>query len=111
MSLRNFLGHNQAAKLISFLLAVVLWLFAVSGATRTGLFPGPIGLNIKNVPDHLTATANVDVVRVRLAADPTVWRQLAPASFSASVDLAGQSTGLIELPVQLTISIPNVQVI
>lgn len=109
--IQRFFQHNRAAKLGSFLLAVALWLYAISGATRVGLLPGTIPLQVKNVPDQLVATASVDSVRVRLAADPSVWRQLAPTSVSATIDLSGQSTGLIAVPVQLLVSVANVQVI
>ncbi len=110
-SLRRFFSHNQSTKLGSFVAAVFLWLFAVSGATRTGLFPGSIPLSIEHTPDGLIATANVESVRVRLAADPAVWRQLTPSAITATVDLAGQAPGLNALTVRLAVSVPNVQVV
>ncbi len=109
--LRNFVVTNPWVKLGSLLVAVGLWAFALSGATRTGLFPGSIPLQLNNVPDQIAATANIDTVRVRIAADQAIWRQLSLSSFVATADLSGRVAGVTEVPVQLQLLIPNVQVV
>lgn len=109
--LGNVVTHNRREKLGSLLVALALWAFASSGATRTGIFPANISLQLLNVPDGLAASAEVDAVRVRISAEQLVWRQLRPDSFRATLDLAGRAAGVHDVPVRIDPLVPNVQVI
>lgn len=99
------------AKLVSLIIAVGIWSFAVSGATRTDVFPATIPITVEHVPADLAATLSADSVNVRISAEEAVWRQLQSRSFSATVDLSGLTAGITEVPVQVLVLVPNVQLV
>ncbi len=107
----TFFTTNRSVKIGSLLMALVIWSFAVSGATRTDLFPGTIPITVEHTPNNLAASLNVDTVQVRISAEEAVWRQLKSNSFSATVDLTNLGVGVTEVPVQIAVLVPNVQLV
>jgi len=109
--LRKWFTTNRNAKIGSMLLAIGVWSFAVSGATRTDVFPGAIPISLAHVPANLAASLSVSTVQVRISAQAALWRQLSPSSFAATIDLSNLGPGTSEVPVQATSLVPNVQLV
>ena len=110
---RKFFATNQAAKIGSLLVAFGFWIFAsaTSSVNQSGFFPGTIPITINHAPTNSIATLSVDTVRIRISADAAVWRQLKNDSFSASIDLSSQTNGVTNVPVQVQVLAPDVQLL
>jgi YbbR domain-containing protein len=83
---------NTPMKVVSILLALVLW-FAIAGE-KTSEMGLSVPLELQNFPADLELTGEpVNTVDVRLRASPSVIQQLGPGEVSAHVNLAGVSEG------------------
>jgi YbbR domain-containing protein len=111
VTLRSIVTTDRSAKIGSLAAAVILWLFAISGASRTAIFPGDIVIKLTNVPDKLSTTVSQATVRVRISAEQAIWRQLRSDSFVATIDLTGHPPGVSDSPVRVESLVPSVQVV
>lgn len=92
--------------LISFLLAVSLWVFVTDteNPTIVDYFPQPIQVEAVNVPDALGVANQLPTINVRVSAPTDQWDDLTAANFRAVVDLNGFDARAQEVPVQVEIS-------
>jgi YbbR domain-containing protein len=89
--MRRF-ASNLSLRLLSVLLALVLW-FAIAGEkTSERGFSAPV--EMINMPRDMELVAGaVDTVDVRVRASPGLIGQLGPANVSAQIDLSGAAAG------------------
>ena len=90
--MRSFFTENLGLKLLSLVLAIVVW-FAIAGETASemGL---RVPLELQNVPRDLELMGDaVDVVEVRVRATAGIIHALNPGDVAAQIDLAGSVEG------------------
>jgi len=86
-------------KLISILLAVILWYFVVS--ERSGETTISIPLDFQNIPTSLIIMKNpVESINVRIGGPATLLRGLSPKDVKAIIDLSNAKPGLAEFAIQ-----------
>src|ERR1051326_994334 len=91
-SLRHWLTHNWLLKLISVVLAVMLWmLVAAETSSEIGM---EVPLEFRNIPSQLEITGDTtNVVQVRLRGSPNVIRQISVKDVSTTIDLSKMRPG------------------
>jgi YbbR domain-containing protein len=83
---------NLALKLISLLLAVMVW-FVIAGE-KTSEMGLQVAVELQNFPKDLELTGEpVDAVEVRLRASPGIIQHLTASDVSAQIDVAGATEG------------------
>lgn len=88
----HFLSDNLALKLVSLVLAGLLW-FVIAGETTSEMGVS-VPLELQNFPKDLELTGDaVDAVEVRLRASPGIMHALGPGEISAQIDLSGSGEG------------------
>ena len=88
----RFLSDNLALKLVSLVLAGLLW-FVIAGETTSEMGVS-VPLELQNFPKDLELTGDaVDSVEVRLRASPGIMHALGPGEISAQIDLSGSGEG------------------
>ncbi len=90
--MRSFFTENVGLKLLSLVLAVLVW-FAIAGETASemGL---RVPLELQNMPRDLELTGEaVDAVEVRVRASAGIIHALNPGDVAAQIDLAGSVEG------------------
>lgn len=107
----KFLTKNWSAKIACIILAILLWMYSVSGLSKVGTFPGSLAIEVKNVPNSLVAIPDQELVKIKIIAEPSVWNSLSASSFSAYVDMEGKSSGVYDMPVQVISQVQNVQIV
>ena len=86
-------------KLISILLAVILWYFVVS--ERSGEITISIPLDFHNIPTSLIIIKNpLESINVRIGGPATLLRGLSPKDVKAIIDLSNAKAGLTEFAIQ-----------
>lgn len=105
------LKHNLGIKLLCLFTAVGLWVYVSASQSTLGKFPSSIPIKTTNIPSGLTAIYDTKVVNIKIMAEPSVWRQLSSESFSAKVDLSALTAGTSTVPINVTCSVPNVQIV
>jgi YbbR domain-containing protein len=103
--------RNWPIKLLCILASASLWFYVTSSQNTIAKFPGSLNIRTANISTNLVAIYDVKTVEVKVMAEPSVWQKLSAESFSASIDLSGVSAGTHEVPVNVTTSIPGVQII
>lgn len=90
--LRQLLTHNWLLKLVSLIVAGLLWLTITSETTsEIGL---TVPVEFRNVaPDLEIAGDTTNSVEIRLRGTAAILRQIAPQDISAVIDLAGAEPG------------------
>src|SRR6266699_4903206 len=90
--LRRWLIYNWHLKLISLILAVMLWMVV---ATETSSELGmEVPLEYRNIPAQLEITGDTtNMVQVRLRGSSNVIRGISPKDVSTTIDLAKMKTG------------------
>ena len=103
---RGWLGHAGNV-LLALILAVLVWVVAERQANpRSEQTPDPIPLTLQNLPAGMvTYEASADKVQVTVRAPDNVWNEINPDEVSAWIDLSGQESGTLDLPVN--VSVPN----
>jgi len=97
--LKGFFTKNLSLKLISILLAVILWYFVVS--ERSGETTISIPLDFQNIPTSLIIMKNpVESINVRIGGPATLLRGLSPKDVKAIIDLSNAKPGLAEFAIQ-----------
>ena len=97
--MKGFFTKNLSLKLISILLAVILWYFVVS--ERSGQTAISIPLDFHNIPTSLIIIKNpVESINVQISGPVTLLRQLSPREVKAIIDLSNARPGLAEFTIQ-----------
>ncbi|MEX2373933.1 MAG: CdaR family protein, partial [Dehalococcoidia bacterium] len=91
--------------LLSFLLAVSIWVFVTDTENPTVIdtFPQPILVEAVNVGDTLAVARQLPSVDVRISAPADRWADLTAANFRATVDLIDLDARGQEVPVQVEV--------
>ena len=114
--LRNSLSSNFTSILLSFALAMAVWVSAVisNDPNVEQELPRGVAIEITNQPEDLILMNDVlNRLEMRLRAPESIWEILLnnTESVSAKVDLSGLSAGIYTLPVEYTINTKPVRVI
>ena len=107
---KTFFKHNLLAKIVTVLIAFVLWMVVASSQSTVGKFPGTIPVQTNNVPSGLAAIIDVEEVEIEVMAEPAIWNDLNAGSFTAFVDTSGLDEGTYELGVSVTSSVKDATV-
>jgi YbbR domain-containing protein len=94
--------------LLAIVLAVLVWVVAERQANPSSekTFRNPIPITVQNLPaGMITYDASADEVRVTVDTPDIVWNAINPDQVSAWIDLSGQVSGTLDLPVN--VSVPN----
>lgn len=108
------LRENWGVGLLSVVLAVALWVFVTDKEHPdvTGTIPGTIAVTVVNVPaDQAVFSVSPTSVRVRVEAPESVFDDLQPDDFTASVDLANVTSQQAVVPVRVESTSGRVAVI
>lgn len=105
------LVKNLNIKIFCLVVSSLLWVYAASGQSAIGKFPGSIKIKTINVPSGLVAIYDEKTVNIKITADSAVWKNLASESFSAFVDLSNCKEGTYELPVNVVSSVSGLQIV
>ena len=92
--------------LLAIVLALLVWVVAEREANPDAerTLPNAIPITLQNVPaGMMTYEPSARTVRVTLSAPESVWGVLTPDRVSAFIDLSGQVSGTLDLPVQVTV--------
>ncbi len=107
--LKSLLKHLPTA-LLSFLLAITVWIIAVttSDPTETGRFPGTVTPELSGLGENLMMTNNFpDQFTVYLKAPASIFRRITNERITgkAIIDVTGLEAGDYELPIKVKIGI------
>ena len=86
-------------------LAVLVWVVAERQANPSTerTFRDPIPIALQNLPaGMMTYEASADEVRVTVSTPDNVWNVIDPDQVTAWLDLSGQMSGTLDLPVNVT---------
>lgn len=116
MSLWRWLKRNFGTLLMSFLLAVAVWVSAVlsEDPNEVRLYPRSVEVHVVGLEDGLMTVEGLPAaVRVTLRAPRSVWASLEgdPTSVQAYVDLHGLKPGVYTVPVQVRVSYQPTEVV
>ncbi len=104
---RGLLG-NLGNLLLAIVLAVLVWVVAERQANPSSekTFRDPIPITLQNLPAGMVAyDVSAETVQVTVNTPDNVWNGLNPEQVSAWIDLSGQVSGTLDLPVN--VSVPN----
>jgi YbbR domain-containing protein len=102
---RSLLG-GVGNLLLAVVLALLVWVVAERAANPDAerTLSSSIPITLQNVPaGMMTYEPSARTVRVTLSAPESVWGVLTPDRVTAFIDLSGQVSGTLELPVQVTV--------
>ena len=100
--------------LLAVTLATLVWLVAERqiNPAEERTFPNRIPIVLQNVPAGMvTFDESLRNAYVTLSAPKSVWANLTPDRVTASVDLGGQLSGTLELPVKVAVDDRSIQVV
>ncbi len=103
----RWLSANAFNLMLAVVLAVLVWMVAEQQAnpSREGVYATAIPIVKRNVPANMiTYDETAGEVNVTLSAPENVWDTLTDDRFAATIDLSGQPTGTLDLPVQVSVS-------
>ncbi len=106
-TVRKLLGHIGNL-LLALMLAIMVWAVAEQQANPSieRTFNDPIRLTLRNLPAGMeTYEASATEVRVTVSTPENVWNSLENAQVTAWLDLSGQVSGTLDLPVN--VALPN----
>ncbi len=109
----RWLAANSFNLILAIILAVLVWIVAEQQADPSNerTFNVPIPIVKRNLPANLiTYDESASTVKVTLSAPTSVWNLLTPDSFAASLDLSGQPTGTLDLPVNATVDFHDARI-
>ncbi len=105
--LSKFLHNDRLVLIMSFVIALALWVGVASGQNRDvqRTFPN-IPLTWRNLPENLSVVdTSPETVDVTLRGDREIMSDLSPEDFVAAVNLSGASRGAVDYFV--TVSVPR----
>ncbi|MGB7539213.1 MAG: CdaR family protein [Anaerolineales bacterium] len=107
------LGGNIFSLLLAAILAVAVWMNAVSteDPDETRILSAPLSIEVSGLKEGLVAQGYESVgVQVTFRAPHSVWDQLVPENVHAQLDLTGKSEGEFSVPVRIQTDISPVLV-
>jgi YbbR domain-containing protein len=107
------LGANVFSLLLSVIIAVAVWVNAVSteDPNETRPLTAPIPVEITGLREGLVAQGYEAIeVQVTILAPRSIWDQLIPENVHALADLAGRDEGSYTVPIRIITDIQPVQV-
>ncbi len=110
---RRFL-NNLGSLILSLSLATLVWIAAVreQNPPRQGDYARNIAIEIVPPPAGLVTLDTLpDSVRLNLLAPESSWSTLTPSKFKASLDLSHLAEGFNDVPIQVSVSDPQVRII
>lgn len=97
--MKGFFTKNLSLKLISILLAVILWYFVIS--EKGGETALSIPLDFRNIPSSLIIIKNpIESINIRINGPVTLLRGLSPREVKAVIDLSNAEPGVAEFGIQ-----------
>jgi YbbR domain-containing protein len=105
---------NISSVLLALILAVLVWIVAVSeqNPPRQDDYNQDIPIEIIPPAAGLIATGPLaETVRVRLLAPDSSWQSLTSSKFKATIDLSELEAGFNGVPIQIDISDPEVEIV
>jgi YbbR domain-containing protein len=78
---------------------------------RVDVYPTEIQVEPRGLPSNLVLANEMPPVKLKVVAPQESWRFLEPSSFRVSVDLNGAQPGLVQAPVSVEASDPQVRVL
>lgn len=107
----NRLVNNWPVKILSLVLAGILWFIVISGQSRSGTFPGKIPVTFTHLQDKLVAVSDTQSTQIKIAAEPKVWTLLSLSSFTAEANLTGLTSGTHRVPIEVSSLNSSVQIV
>ena len=112
----RWIGKNFGTLLLAFILAVAVWVSAVSSADPdvTRVYPTPVTIEFLGQDPQLISTSQVpSTIQITLQAPQSVWDQLTSgaATIHAVADMTGLGAGSHTVTIQVQISARPVRVI
>jgi YbbR domain-containing protein len=107
------LGANLFALLLASILAVAIWMNAVSAAdpNETRSLAVPLAVEVVGLKEGLVAQGYETAgVQVTIRAPRSIWDQLVPEKIHAQLDLTGKSEGEYSVPVHIQTDVSPVLV-
>jgi len=105
---------NLGTILLSLILAILVWIAAVreQNPPRESDYSQTIPIEINPPgPGLILADALPETVRLRLRAPESSWVELSPSKFRADVDLSELTAGLSDVPIDVVVSDPAVEIV
>lgn len=97
--MKGFFTKNLSLKLISILLAVILWYFVIN--EKGGETALSIPLDFRNIPSSLIIFKNpVESINIRISGLATLLRGLSPREVKAIIDLSDAKPGVSTFGIQ-----------
>lgn len=107
----KFITHNWHIKVIALLIAIGTWIYAASAVTTVAKFPSGIPIKVINLNPGMVAIYDQKEADIQIAAEPAVWQNLTTESFTAFIDLGGRSPGTYTVPLNVTTTVSDLQII
>jgi YbbR domain-containing protein len=108
------LVNNVGSIILALVMAIVVWVVAANEENPIveDVFSEAVPIEIVNQPEGTIIFGDVvDTVQLTLRASEASWDELSVNKFRAQVDLAGLSTGVHDLEVQVTCSDDSVRIV
>lgn len=105
------LASNWVPKSLSIALALVLWLVVILNQSRTAIFPGDIPIDYIKVGSNYSIVSDVNSVKIKVFAEPSVWKKLQARDFKASVTLNNYQEGTHRVGIGVDSAIENLQIV
>ncbi|NOZ26622.1 MAG: hypothetical protein GXP39_01030 [Chloroflexi bacterium] len=110
----NRLAGELGTIILSIILAFVVWVVAVQeeNPVLRQLLPEPVPINVVGLSSDLALLSQTaDTVQVEVRAPRRTWDTLSAQDFRAIVDVAGLREGVHEVPVEVYVEKPDVEVV
>lgn len=107
----DFLTKNWPAKIMCLFLAVGLWFYIANGGFELQKVSGGVPLKAVNLADSLAVAEDLGTVQLSVRPPQGLRKTISPTSFEAFVDLSGLGIGTYELPVKVSASDTEMQVL
>lgn len=112
---RNQLRETLVTLLMSLVLALTVWIFAVEQENPLvrNDFPTPVPISIRGLGANMQTLQDLSqrTVNLSLRAPLKTWESLSAQDFSAVVDLAGKGPGSHDLDVVVSVVNPDVEIL
>jgi YbbR domain-containing protein len=103
--------QNLPVKIVVLFIAIGLWAYVAYGQSKVGEFPGDLQLQVRNLNPDLVAIYDIKTVKIKVLAEPSIWKKLSAESFNAYLDLNSLSMGVYEKEVIVEPRIGSVQIV
>lgn len=110
----RWLWDNISSLLLAFVLALTVWVAAVSAQDpiEERTLATPVAIEVVNTPDGLLIVEQAaEEARLRLRAPRSVWNQLTLQDVRVTADLSGLQAGTYQVPLEPSVEAQPVQVL